>query len=483
MMLKKIIYFAVGLFLFLGGCRNSQNSEVKKTNIIFILIDDMGYGDLPTYGNSKVKSPHINQLASEGLSFTQFYVNSPICSPSRVAFMTGQYPSRWGITSYIHDRRSNAERGMKNYLSLQAPTLGKEMKKAGYYTAHIGKWHMGGGRDIAEAPLISEYGFDESVTQFEGLGERYLAKFETLHLGDDLKRPDLEAQSAELGKGEIHWLERENFTRVFVDRTIDAIKNAQKENKPFFINLWPDDIHTPLEPPRDLRGDSSRQDRFLGVMEEMDKQLGRLFDFVRNDPDLRDNTLIVLTSDNGPDASVNKAGDLKGYKTQIYEGGIREPFIVWSPSAIPMAMQGTVNTQSAFSAIDLLPSFLSLATAEYKGDSPIDGVDVSSTIIGKTSSGRLEPLFWIRPPDRPGLFGKNDPDLAIRKGVYKLMMDADGTNIQLYNIVDDERESINLIEEFPDIMEELKTELADWYNNYPHDIDRKIYEGNMDFQT
>jgi len=482
--MKTSMHALVVLGLLLFSCQDAKKNEVKKPNILFILIDDMGYGDPPTYGNTEVNAPNISKLASEGLSFTQFYVNSPICSPSRVAFMTGQYPSRWGITSYIHDRQSNTDRGMKNYLSLKAPTLGNEMKKAGYYTAHIGKWHMGGGRDIAEAPLIVEYGFDESVTQFEGLGERYLAKFETLHLGDDTARPDLESQSAALGKGQIHWLKRENFTKVFVDRTIHAIKNAEIENKPFFINLWPDDIHTPLEPSRNLRGDNSRHDRFLGVMHEMDSQLGRLFDFIKNDPDLSKNTLIVLTSDNGPDAGVNKAGNLKGYKTQIYEGGIREPFIAWSPGLISAEKRGKIDRTSVFSAIDLLPSFLSLAGDQYDGDLPIDGLDVSSIIRGESSSPQHEPLFWIRPPDRPGLSGKNDPDLAIRKADYKLMMDVDGTNIQLYNLVNDEGESVNLAKEFPDKVEELKNELVNWYNNYPQDIDRKIYEEkNKDFQT
>ncbi|MBC9798024.1 sulfatase-like hydrolase/transferase [Sinomicrobium weinanense] len=418
-------FFIISLFLTLYGCGNGPENNSEKPNILFILIDDMGYGDLPTYGNTEVDAPNINRLASEGLSFSQFYVNSPICSPSRVACITGQYPSRWGITSYVHDRRANKERGMKNSLDIKAPTIAREMKKAGYYTAHIGKWHMGGGRDIADVPLITEYGFDESVTQFEGLGERYLAKFETLDLGDDPERPDLEKQSAALGRGKVHWIKRENFTKIFVDRAIEAIKNARKENKPFYINVWPDDIHTPLEPPGDLRGDSSRHARFLGVMHEMDRQLGRLFDYIREDPELSENTLIVLTSDNGPDAGVNKAGNLKGHKTQIYEGGVREPFITWHPGVIPEEKQGTVDTQTVFSAIDLLPSFSAIAGVANDRDLQVDGLDVSSAITGKTSLKRQKALFWLRPPDRPGLFGNNDPDLAIRKGDYKLLMDVD----------------------------------------------------------
>src|SRR5690606_27290737 len=124
--------------------------------------------------------------------------------------------------------------------------------------------------------------------------------------------------------------------------------------------------------------------RFLGVMHEMDKQLGWLFDFISDDAELSKNTLIVLTSDNGPDVGVNKAGNLEGYKTQLYEGGIRSPFIAWHPGIMPAANQGTMDVESVFAAIDLLPSFLSIAGTTYNGKSPLDGIDVSSTILGKT---------------------------------------------------------------------------------------------------
>lgn len=480
-MSMKFMKLVFGLFLLslLVSCVDKKEELKDQPNILFVFIDDMGYGDLPCYGNTEVKAPNIEKLASEGMRISQFYVNSPICSPSRVAVTTGQYPSRWGITSYIHDRKANAERGLKNCLDISSPSVGREMQKTGYYTAHIGKWHMGGGRDIADVPLICEYGFDESVTQFEGLGERYLAKFETLELGDDPERPDLESQSAELGRGKVHWLERENFTKVFVDRAINAIEHAQKAKKPFYINLWPDDIHTPLEPPRDKRGDKSRHDRFLGVMNEMDVQLGRIFDYIKNNPELADNTLIVFTSDNGPDAGVNKAGNLKGNKTQLYEGGIKEPFILWWPNVIPKDKKGSINTTTVVAGVDLLPTLVSIAGGTVENNYDLDGVDMSEVFAGKTSAKRQKALFWIRPPDRPGLYGKNDPDLAIRKGDYKLMLDIDGGNPQLYDVVKDESETLNLSKKMPELTSELKDELLSWYNNYPQDIDRSIYSNDI----
>ncbi|MDB4584377.1 sulfatase-like hydrolase/transferase [Draconibacterium sp.] len=445
----------------------------NKTNIIFIFIDDMGYADLGCYGNTKVHTPNIDQLAKEGILFTQFYVNAPICSPSRTAVTTGQYPSRWGITSYISGRKDNSKRGVKNFLAKDAPSVARNIQKAGYYTAHIGKWHMGGGRDIGDVPYITEYGFDESVTQFEGIGERYLATYETFDYKDGTR--GLERQSAALGKGEIHWEKRANFTQVFVDRTLQAIENAQKVNKPFYINLWPDDIHTPLEPPRHLRGDLSVPARFLGVMHEMDNQMGRLFDYIRNNKDLKENTLIVFTSDNGPDKAVNDAGVLRGHKTNLYEGGFREPFIAWWPGKIPEKLEGTKNTKTVMAGIDLPLTFMEIAGAQPDEGVQYDGENMLTSISGKEQKIRSKSLFWIRPPDRPGYFPDNDPDLAMRKGDFKLLMDFDGSNIQLYNLERDIGETQNLKDVHPEKVKELKTELEDWFKNYPNDINLEKY--------
>ncbi len=453
----------------------SLDAKDKHPNILFIFIDDMGYGDLGCYGNEEVSTPNINQLAEEGIRINQFYVNSPICSPSRTAVTTGNYPSRWGITSFISARQHNQQRGMKQWVDVKAPTVARELQKAGYYTAHIGKWHMGGGRDVGEAPLITEYGFDESLTQFEGLGDRYLATYETM--GYKGGKRGLEKNSAKLGRGEIRWEKRENFTRLFVDSTLQAIERAQKAGKPFYINLWPDDIHTPLEPPLELRGDLSMKARFLGVMQEMDKHYGRLFSYIKANPELAENTLIVFTADNGPDAKVNDAAHLRGHKTVLYEGGVREPFIVWWPSKIPAKKNGSIDNATVMAGIDLFPTFMDVAGVKINDKLCLDGESRYKAICGKPQKKRQAPIYWIRPPDRPqtAISKENAPDLSIREGDYKLLMDIDGSNMQLYNIIDDESETTNLAKEHAELAQKMAKKLSKWYNNYPHTIDKSVY--------
>jgi uncharacterized sulfatase len=179
----------------------------QPPNILFILIDDVGYGDLSCYGNKDVQTPAIDGLAREGIRFSQFYVNSPICSPSRVAFTTGQYPNRWRITSYLDQRKADHDRGMADWLDPKAPSLARILSDAGYFTAHVGKWHMGGQRDVGDAPTISEYGFAASLTNFEGLGERVLPKFEPTREGKPFEHQPTR-MSADLGGGPIHWVPR-----------------------------------------------------------------------------------------------------------------------------------------------------------------------------------------------------------------------------------------------------------------------------------
>ena len=188
-----------------------------------VFVDDMGWSDFSCFGGKSVTTQNVDRLASEGLRFTRFYVNSPICSPSRVALTTGQYPQRWRITSYLDNRARNRQRGMAQWLDPKAPVLARELQKAGYATGHFGKWHMGGQRNVGDAPLITDYGFDVSLTNFEGLGPRVLPLLDAYD-GKPPRKYDL--GSAALGRGAVTWHDRSTVTGCFVQAALTFIDRA-----------------------------------------------------------------------------------------------------------------------------------------------------------------------------------------------------------------------------------------------------------------
>ena len=192
-----------------------------QPNVVVVFIDDMGWSDFSCFGNTEAETPAIDRLAREGIAFEQFYVNSPICSPSRVAISTGQYPQRWRITSYLAHRQLNESRGIAQWLDPKAPMLARSLKQAGYATGHFGKWHMGGQRDVDEAPAISEYGFDASLTNFEGMGAKLLPLTKT----GDGKVGRIWADAVRLGEP-VTWMQRSEITSGFIDAAIPFMEKA-----------------------------------------------------------------------------------------------------------------------------------------------------------------------------------------------------------------------------------------------------------------
>ncbi len=438
-----------------------------RPNIVVVFIDDMGWADLSCFGNSAVRTEHIDQLASEGLRFEQFYVNSPICSPSRVALSTGQYPQRWRIGSYLDNRRRNTARGMAQWLDPRAPTLARLLQGEGYATGHFGKWHMGGQRDVGDAPLISEYGFDKSLTNFEGLGPRVLP----LKNAWDGKPPQKHALgSDQLGHGPIMWADRSLVTARFTAAALQFVQEAQEAERPFLVNLWPDDVHSPFFPPAARRGDGAKRTLYHGVLETMDEQLGVLFDYIRNDPALRENTVILLCGDNGPEQGAGSAGRLRGLKTMLFEGGIRSSLIVWAPGLMRQETIGTVNTTSVFSAIDLVPSLLSIADCNVPAGIRFDGENVADVLLGKSSGSRKQPICFRRPPDRDRYYGVDDlPDLAIRDGRWKLLCEYDGSQAMLFDLDSDASEQTNRIATEPEVANALRRKVLSWHAEMPPD--------------
>ena len=265
-------------------------------------------------------------------------------------------------------------------------------------------------------PLPAEYGSDASLTQFEGLGDRIMPLIDD-HDGSPPRRFPLAVASEKLGRGDAKWVDRCKVTKAYVDCAVEYIKEARNQRKPFFINLWPDDVHSPFHPPAELRGDGSKRALYEGVLANMDSQLGPLFEYVRQNSELRENTLILVTSDNGPEQGAGSTGGFRGSKAQLYEGGIRVPLIVWGPGLIPESRRGNTDVSTVLSAMDLVPSLLKLAGQNPKTPK-FDGYDRSAALRGKPEKGRREPLYWKRPPDRPGPPGNPLPDLAMREGKW-----------------------------------------------------------------
>ncbi len=242
-----------------------------------------------------------------------------------------------------------------------------------------------------------------------------------------------------------------------------SFSKAEAQERPFYINLWPDDVHSPFFPPRDRRDDGQKRTLYHAVLDTMDEQLGVLFDHIRQNDRLRDNTLILLASDNGPEPGAGSAGRFRGHKGTLYEGGIRSPLIVWGPKFTAVQKRGARNETNVLSSIDLVPSLLAIAKIQTPAGVSFDGVEAGDVLLGKADKNRPQPLYWRRPPDRPGPPGEPFPDLAVRQGPWKLLVQFDGSRPQLYHIERDPIEKENLAEQHPEITARLRQDVLAWH--------------------
>ncbi len=450
---------------------SAEESKGVKPNILVIFIDDMGFADPSCFGNPLTKTPHIDKLAAEGIKLTNFYVNSPICSASRVALTTGQYQGRWKIHSYLNTRAGNANRGMANYLHASAPTTAKKLKAAGYATAHFGKWHMGGGRDVDDAPLPQAYGFDESLVSFEGLGDRII------------DNPRAVERARALGHGTIIPCKRWERMRIQTDRTIDFIRRHRDD--PFYVRLFPNDVHDAHVPlPGSANKFQSVSDDpyvrdFFAVLEEMDKQIGRVIATI-DELNLAKKTLVLFTSDNGPTDWPRKyltgppagfTGPYRGRKWSLFEGGIRMPFIARWTGTIPA---GVEDTTSVVSAIDLSPTICQFAGVSAEDD--LDGLDRSDVLLGHPSR-RAKPVFWQYGHPHAILKGgkpeHQSPTFAIRDGRWKFLVNPDGSEAQLFDLEADEGETTNLLSKQPRRAAEMAAQVSAWADDLGFALDNK----------
>jgi N-acetylgalactosamine-6-sulfatase len=424
-----------------------------RPNIVFIFADDWGWGDLSCHGHPYVKTPNIDRLAKEGTDFHRFTVASGVCSPSRTAVVTGHFPARYSIDGHFAWVPSNAKRGMPDWLDPKAPLLQRFLQQAGYATAHYGKWHLSNNM-IPDSPTPLDYGYD-AYGAFNCSGEQ-------MPYDED------------------------------VDNTIEFIEKASKQNKPFFINLWLHEPHTPFHTQPKyrwrFRNLPEADNIYASVLSHADDRIGELLDALDR-LKIADNTLVIFSSDNGParaatptkpelqydsasgpgwgiGAAKGITGGRKGYKAALFEGGIGVPFIARWPGKIAA---GKVDDSSLISAVDLLPTFCEIAGVKLPADYNSDGVSQVEVLTGKPAPVREKPLFWKSHSRWPAHTTKPDHwvSYAVVHQNWKLVTNVKGDHVELYDIANDFAEKTDLKGENPKATARLKKLLSDWKATLP----------------
>ena len=420
--------------------------ERRLPNIIVFLIDDMGWGDLGCYGNAFHETPHIDQLARESLRFTNAYAGAPVCSPSRAAILTGQAPARLQLTQWIpgtlYPHKKLLEAPTPPHLDLSVPTVAEMLKKSGYRTAAIGKWHLGG-----EGYLPEDLGFDVNIA------------------GDNHGHPP-----SYFGPYHFHnltgYTAQDYLTDVLTDKMEAFVQDAAGKG-PFFLYMAEYSVHLPLqaklamiEKYRRKNGGKNEPDPvYAAMIESTDISLGRLRTVLER-TGVADNTIILLTSDNGGVGfqgrnlhRITENGGLRGGKGYLYEGGIREPLLVHWPGVT------TPNTvcETPVSGMDFLPTILQMAKAG-SAPQPCDGIDLTGLLRGAAAPER-NTLYWHYPhySDQGGT-----PSGAIREGDWKLIEFFEDHHLELYDLALDPYEQCDLASSFSDKATDLQAKLAAW---------------------
>ncbi|VGO18648.1 Arylsulfatase [Pontiella sulfatireligans] len=427
-----------------------------KPNIVFVLADDLGYGGLGCYGSTFAETPNIDRLAREGMRFTQGYACAPNCAPSRAAIVSGQYPTRTGILR-VQDRFKSQKNHIKvvypknkHDLDLSTITIAEALKKEGYRTAFLGKWHMGHGEEFH----ASRQGFDLAI---ESAGKKHFG-FKTIPKTDIPKDVYL--------------------ADYLTDRSLEFIDACRKDDEPFFLYLAHYAIHIPLEAKKEYL-DRFREKlgadanpvvlKAAAMTASLDDSVGRLIAKLESTGQL-ENTLFVFSSDNGGYASGGKKDPLsafnvpfRGMKKDLYEGGIRVPYIFHWPGKIK---PGTVCEEPII-GVDLYPTFVEFAGGKPETSQILDGESLWPCLLpnGNETLER-DAIYWFFP--NWTMFNEDKGEWfqgwrnAIRQGDYKLIEHVDGGKVELYNLSADPGEENDLSQSNPEKTAVLQRKLADW---------------------
>lgn len=428
---------------------------MNRPNFIIFLTDDQGYGDLSCMGQTDFRTPHLDRLAARGVRFTNWYSNSPVCSPSRAALLTGRYPGNAGVRAILAGHRTATG------LLPEVPTIATVLRDAGYATAMIGKWHLG----LAAGSRPGDHGFEEWFGFLAGCVDYYSHIFYWgMNRGGPGNDPthDLWENDREI------WLNGEYLTDVIGERAVRYIRRAARGEQPFLLYVPFNAPHYPMHAPQkylDRFPDLSPDRRIMAAMlSAMDDAVGAIVDELDRQG-LFENTLIFFMSDNGPSRETRNwldgrtdpyyggsAGGLRGHKFSLFEGGIRSPALMCWPARIPAGQ--VVDEMGA--AMDIFPTLLEAAGVET-GDLELDG----QSILPMVTAGKPTPhtrIFW-----------EMNQQTAVRQGPWKLVLNGQLVEgappedaVHLANLDDDPGEQTNLKDHHPELVGELKTAAEQW---------------------
>lgn len=418
-------------------CGQAPAAESARPNILVILVDDLGYGDLSSYGAKDLRSPRIDSLIGAGMRFDNFYANCPVCSPTRASLLSGKYPDTVGVPGVIRTHADNSW----GYLSPDAVLLPRAVKKGGYYTGAIGKWHLG--LDLPSYP--NSRGFDF----FHGfLGDMMDDYYHHRRHGVGYMRRNMEPVEP---KG--------HATDVFTDWAIEFFNARKRDGGNWFLYLAYNAPHTPIQPPDDWLakvkarepGINDQRAKLVALIEHLDAGVGRVVEALKTNGQY-DNTLIIFTSDNGGQLSVGaNCGNLRGGKQNMYEGGIRVPMgAVW-----PGRIEAGSRSDAVAMTMDIYPTVCEAAGVEPPRD--IDGVSMLPVLRGKTAEMPERDLVWVR---REGGMEYQGQDYhALRRGDWKLLRNTPFEPYQLFNLRDDPQEKNDLAKQEPQRYRDLSRAL------------------------
>jgi len=458
-------------------CCNGSDQQNIKPNIILVMADDLGYGDVGYMGNPIVKTPCLDDMAENGIRFNRFYAAAPVCSPTRASCLTGRHPYRSGIPW-----------AGRFALPSEETTLAEILKTVGYSTAHFGKWHIGG---LSKRIIQSEFsggptqysppwenGFNECFST-ESMMPLYNPYY---HVGGEYGSDDyrhIQNVPVEYGQqsGGASWRDQywtgpgqfvdENLegddSRIIMDKALKFIEKQVQTNTPFLAVIWFHAPHTPIVAGnefRELYTDMPVEaQHWFGCISAMDEQIGRLRNSLR-EWNVADQTILWFCSDNGPSYihNYNSAGLLRGKKAELYEGGIRVPAILEWPSLFP----DTVTIDAPVSTSDFFPTLLAMANIVFDNNIIIDGENILPVLTERKK--RKNPIPSLSPlPDRlKKQATSEDEQFALIGERYKLITVDNGNTYQLYDLIEDISETVDISGEYPDVTESMKTALTEW---------------------